>query len=48
MAIYYLIVDDQAVVSLFQDSLGNLILVGIAVLNVLGFLWIRKIVAIDI
>lgn len=46
-AIYYMI-DSSAVRSLFEQSSGNLILVGIVVMNICGFLWIKKIVAIDI
>ena len=45
--IYYFI-EPGAVGALFSDGMGNLILVGIVLLNILGFLWIRKIMAIDI
>ena len=34
--------------NLFIDDLGKLILLGIVILNVIGFLWIKKIVSIDI
>ncbi len=37
-----------AVGSLFHEGMGNLVLGIVIVLNILGFLWIRKIVAIDI
>jgi tight adherence protein B len=45
--IYYLI-EPSAVMSLFNESTGNAILLGIVLMNILGFLWIKKIVAIDI
>ncbi len=45
--IYYFI-DPAGVMALFTQGLGNLILLGIIILNILGFLWIRKIVSIDI
>jgi len=48
LAIIYFLVNAQDVQNLFIDDLGKLILLGIIVLNVLGFLWIRKIMAIDI
>ncbi len=48
LGILYLIVDPQGVRLLFTDDIGKLILVGIVGLNVVGFLWIRKIMAIDI
>jgi len=47
MAIFYAI-DPAGVALLFTDPVGNVILVGIAMLNVLGFLWIKKIVSIDV
>jgi len=34
--------------TLFVDDLGKVILLAIIVLNILGFLWIKKIVTIDI
>lgn len=46
-AIYFL-VEPGGVMALFNENLGNVILVGIVVLNILGFLWIKKIVSIDI
>ena len=48
MLVLYFLVDPNGVISLFTDGLGKLILLGIVVLNIIGFLWIRKIVAIDI
>jgi len=48
MLVLYFLVDSSGVISLFTDGLGKLILLGIVVLNIIGFLWIRKIVAIDI
>jgi len=47
MAIFYAI-DPEGVGLLFTDPVGNIILVGIAMLNVMGFLWIKKIVSIDV
>jgi len=47
MGIFYLI-DSAGVMLLFTDPVGNAILICIAMLNVLGFLWIKKIVRIDI
>ncbi len=48
LGILYLIVDPEGVRILFTDDIGKGILVGIVGLNVVGFLWIRKIMAIDI
>jgi len=48
MLILYLIVDADGVISMFTDMLGKFILVVIVILNIIGFLWIKKIVAIDI
>ncbi len=42
------VIDAAGVVRLFAQPLGNLILFGIVVLTILGFLWIRKVIAIDI
>jgi tight adherence protein B len=47
LGILYLI-DAAPVDLLFTDTLGKVVLTGIVVLNVLSFLWIRRIVAIDI
>ncbi len=47
MLVLYLIEAD-AVKNLFIDDLGKVILFAIIVLNVIGFLWIRKIVDVDI
>jgi tight adherence protein B len=41
-------IDSDGVKSLFEDPLGKLIVAVIVVLNLIGFLWIKKIVAIDI
>ena len=46
--ILYFLVDPSGVKSLFAESLGKVIILGIIVLNVIGFLWIRKIVSVDI
>lgn len=48
LAILYLLVDPNGVKDLFVDDIGKLILTGIVVLNVAGFLWIKKIVSIDV
>ncbi|HOD81700.1 MAG: Bacterial type II secretion system protein F domain protein [Planctomycetes bacterium ADurb.Bin126] len=48
LLIIYFLVNAEDVKNLFIDDLGKLILLGIVVLNVLGFMWIRKIMAIDI
>ena len=45
--IYYLI-DADAIMDLFRQNTGNVILFGVVVLNIAGFLWIKKIVSIDI
>jgi tight adherence protein B len=41
-------IDSDGVSMLFKEDLGKVILAGIIALNVAGFLWIRKIVTIDI
>ena len=48
MAILYFIVDAAAVRALFADPLGKVIILAILVLNVVGFLWIKKIVSLDL
>ncbi len=47
LAILYFI-DPRGVTMLFTDDLGRLMLAGIVVMNVIGFLWIKRIVSIDI
>ena len=47
LAVMYLI-EPESVRLLFQDDIGKLILVFIVALIVVGFLWIKKIVSIDI
>jgi len=47
LAILYLIMPEQ-VSLLFTDNLGRLILLGVVITIVLGFLWIRKIMSVDI
>jgi len=47
MIIYYLI-DSSGVRQLFADDIGKLILMVIGILVIVGFLWIRKIIDIDI
>jgi tight adherence protein B len=48
LAIMYLLIDPDGVRQLFVDSIGKVVLAGIIVLGVLGYLWLRKVVAIDI
>ena len=48
LGIMYLLVDSNGVMQLFKDDYGRLILAAIILLNVAGFLWIRKIMAVDI
>ncbi len=47
LGISYLLMGDQ-VRLLFTEPVGNLILMAVLVMNLLGWLWIRKIVAVDI
>ncbi len=47
LGIYYFI-DSAGVQRLFTDDLGKVLLAVMIVLNVIGFLWIRKVVSIDI
>jgi len=48
LAIVYFIVDAKGVERMFVTTPGKIILAAIVVLNILGFLWIRKIMDIDI
>jgi len=48
LAIVYFIVDPKGVEQMFVTTPGKIILAAIVVLNILGFLWIRKIMDIDI
>ncbi|KKL97019.1 hypothetical protein LCGC14_1838650, partial [marine sediment metagenome] len=48
MLIILRVIWPEGVALLFTDDVGRLILFIIVVLNVVGFLWIRKIVSIDI
>lgn len=41
-------IDPRGVQNLFDDPIGRFLLLIVIVLNILGFLWIRKIVDIDI
>jgi tight adherence protein B len=47
LVIYYLI-DSNAVARLFTDDVGKLILLLVVVMTVVGFLWIKKVVSVDI
>jgi len=48
LAIVYFMVDPKGVESMFRAPSGKIILGAIVILNILGFLWIRKIMDIDI
>lgn len=48
MAIMYLLVDAESMRRMLADDLGKVILSVIMLLNIVGFLWIRKIVSVDI
>ena len=48
LAILYFLVTPEGVKTLFVDDLGKLLLLIMIILNIAGFLWIRKIMAIDI
>jgi len=48
LGLLYVLVDPAGVKQVMQDDIGKLLLLGVVVLNVLGFLWIRKIMAVDI
>jgi len=42
------VIDPSGVAMMFQDDLGKVMLAAVAVLNVVCFLWIKRIVAIDV
>jgi len=48
LAIHYFLISPEDTTTLFTEDVGKLILGAIIILNVAGFLWIRKIVSIDI
>ena len=48
LAMMFLLIDPEGVTELFLDPLGKMMLAGVLVLNTLGFLWIKKIMAVDI
>ena len=48
LLILYFLVDPSGVTDLFQHSIGKLMLLAMVVLNIIGFLWIKKIVNVDI
>jgi tight adherence protein B len=48
LAILYFLVDPEGVKKLFTDDIGKLLLFGIFALTAIGFLWVRKIVSIDV
>jgi tight adherence protein B len=48
LAILFFLVDPEGVKSLFVTDLGKFLIFGIIVLNIAGFLWIKKIVSLDV
>jgi len=48
LLIMYFLVDTEGVKALFLEDMGKVVLFAILVLTILGFLWIRKIVAVDV
>jgi tight adherence protein B len=48
MAIIYLLISREGVVAMFSEGLGKLMILAIVGLNLIGFLWIRRIVNVDI
>lgn len=48
LVLWYVLISADDVKSLFSDDMGRLILAGMVLLNLVGFLWIRKIVSVDI
>ena len=48
LLILFFLVDPEGVEELFKQDIGKLMLLAMVVLNVVGFMWIKKIVAVDI
>ena len=48
LTMMYFLVDSEGVIRMFQTTPGKIILAAIVTLNILGFLWIKKIMDIDI
>jgi tight adherence protein B len=48
LALMYLLVDPDAVSDLFTLGIGRILLLTMAVLTVIGFVWIKKIVSVDV
>ena len=48
LMIVYFVVDAKGVEAMFVSTPGKIILASIVLLNILGFLWINKIMDIDI
>jgi tight adherence protein B len=48
MAIIYFFISPEGVIALFSEPLGKLIVLTIITLNITGFLWIRKIMNVDV
>lgn len=48
LGIYYFLIDPVGLEAMFADTLGKLLIAAVVLLNVFGFLWIRKIMSVDI
>ena len=48
MLILYFLVDAASVQLLFADNIGKMMILAMIVLNVVGFLWVRKVVSVDV
>ena len=48
LLLLYFLISKEGVMALFYTGMGKMLLVAIAALNVIGFLWIKKIVSVDI
>jgi tight adherence protein B len=48
IGIYYFMIDPAGLEAMFADGLGKLLIMLVLLLNVLGFVWIRKIMSVDI
>lgn len=48
LAILYFMVDKKGVIDMFTENTGKMLLAMMLVMNIIGFLWIRKIMDIDI
>lgn len=48
LAILYFLISKEGVMALFHTGMGKMLLATIVALNIIGFLWIKKIVSVDI